>query len=250
MKSKQASKLKLLYIAFMTAVFTLWSCTKIIVGSYFVKNYRPYIDRIMNKWAARLLSLVKVTTIVKGKNNIPQNCERPLIVMCTHSSLYDMPVAIQALDLSFRFVAKKELYSIPIFGTALKKAEFVSIDRHNHEQAIKDLKEAKEKMMEGITLWMAPEGTRSKDGKLAKFKRGGFHVAIDTQALILPVVIKDIHKVQAGDETKVFTNQTVEVEICESVDASAFSVDDRVELIKIVRSKMLAALGQEKFHDK
>jgi len=244
MKSNHASKLKLSYIAFMTGVFTLWSCTKIIVGSYFVADYRPYIDRIMKNWAVRLLSLVKVNTLVKGKENIPQNNHRPLIVMCTHSSLYDMPVAIQALNISFRFVAKKELYSIPIFGTAIRKAEFVSIDRHNHEQAIKDLKEAKEKMIDGITLWMAPEGTRSKDGKLAKFKRGAFHVAIDTQALILPVVIKNIHEVQAGDEIKVHTGRTVDVEICEPVDAANFTLDDRVELINLVRSKMLVALGQ------
>jgi len=245
MKSKQAGILKVFYIVFMTGVFTLWSCTKIIIGSYFVKDYRPYIDGIMKKWAVRLLSLVKVVTLVKGKENIPQNSNRPLIVMCTHSSLYDMPVAIQALNISFRFVAKKELYSIPIFGTALRKAEFVSIDRHNHDQAIKDLKEAKEKMIDGITLWMAPEGTRSKDGKLARFKRGAFHVAIDTQALILPVVIKNIHEVQAGDELKVHTERTVDVEICEAVDAANFTVDDRVELINIVRSKMLTALGQE-----
>ena len=233
MKSKQAGRFRLFYIAFMTGIFTLWSCTKIIMGSFFVKDYRPYIDRIMHKWAVRLLLLVKVTTIVKGKEYIPKNSDRPLIVMCNHSSLYDMPVAIQALDISFRFVAKKELYSIPIFGMAIRKAEFVSIDRRNHEQALKDLKDAKDKMIDGITLWMAPEGTRSKDGKLAKFKRGAFYVAIDTEALILPVVIKNINKVQAGDELKLHTGLTVDVEICEPVDAANYTVDERVELINL-----------------
>ena len=74
-------------------------------------------------------------------------------------------------------------------------------------QSLKDLDDAKSKMLDGITLWMAPEGTRSKDGKLAKFKRGAFHIAIDTKALILPIAVKDIHKVQAGDDLSLYLNQ-------------------------------------------
>ena len=244
MNSNQVGKLTLLYVGFMTGIYTLWSCLKIIFGSYLVKNYRPYIDQIMKTWAERLVNLAKINISVVGEQHIKTKPDRPVIVMCTHSSLFDMPVIIKALDISFRFVAKKELYSIPIFGTALKKAEFISIDRKNHEQAIKDLKKAKQKMLDGITLWMAPEGTRSIDGKLAKFKRGGFHVAIDTQAIILPVVIKNIHKVQPGNKIQLFTNQTVEVEICEQVDASDYTTEDRVALIEQVRNKMLSALGQ------
>ncbi len=245
MSVKRASKLRFYWIAFMTGVFTLWSCTKIIVGSFVVKNYRPYIDRIMILWAKRLLGLVGVKTQVTGRENIPDpNIKRRLIVMCNHSSLYDIPVAIDALQISFRFVAKKELFKIPIFGTAIHRAEFISIDRQNHEQALKDLQKAKDKMLDGICLWMAPEGTRSKDGKLAKFKRGGFHVAIDTQALILPIVVKDIHKVQAGDDLSLTLNQKVHVEICEAVDAAQYTTEQRKELIEAVREKMLKALGQ------
>jgi 1-acyl-sn-glycerol-3-phosphate acyltransferase len=245
MSSKPAGKLRFYWIAFMTGVYTLWSCTKIIVGSVVIKNYRPYIDRIMSKWAKRLLNLVRVTTRVIGEENIPKNSERPIIVMCNHSSLYDIPLAINALNTSFRFVAKKELFRIPIFGTAIQRAEFISIDRQIPEQAVKDLERAKEKMQDGITLWMAPEGTRSKDGKLAKFKRGAFVVALDTNAVILPIAIKDIHKVQAGDEMRLHLNQEIEVEICEPIDAAEYGNERRRELIAKVRGEMLIALEQE-----
>jgi len=245
MSSKPAGLLRFYWIAFMTGVYTLWSCTKIIVGSYVVKNYRPYIDRIMSKWAKRLLRLIGVTTKVIGKNNIPIKGERPVIVMCNHSSLYDIPVAIMALNTSFRFVAKSELFKLPIFGAAIRKAEFVSIDRKNREQSLKDLEDAKSKMHDGITLWMAPEGTRSKDGKLAKFKRGAFHIAVDTKALILPIAVKGIHKVQAGDDLKLYLNQEIEVEICEPVDTADFDEAHRRELVEKVRNRMLKALGQE-----
>ncbi len=243
MSRKQASKLRFFWVAFMTGIYTLWSCIKIIVGSYVVKNYRPYIDRIMSKWARRLLRLIGVTTKVIGVEHIPAKGERPVIVMCNHSSLYDIPIAINALNISFRFVAKRELFKLPIFGSAIRKAEFVSIDRHNREQALKDLADAKSKMLDGITLWMAPEGTRSKDGKLAKFKRGAFHIAIDTKALILPIAVKDIHKVQAGDDLRLYLNQEIEVEICEAVDAADFDESHRRELVEKVRNRMLKALG-------
>ncbi len=244
MSRKKAGKIKLYWVAFMVGVYTLWSCTKIIIGSYVVKNYRPYIGLIMTKWAERLLALINVTTKVTGQVHMPKGNERPVIVMCNHSSLFDMPVAIAALNTSFRFVAKKELYKIPVFGTAIHKAEFISIDRKNREQSMKDLEKAKAKMLDGIRLWMAPEGTRSKDGKLAKFKRGAFHIAIDTNALIVPAVIKNIHKVQPGNEFSLYTHQEIEVEICEVIDAADFSVDQRHELINTVRSSMMNALGQ------
>jgi len=246
MSNKQAGKLRFYWIAFMTGVYTLWSCARIIIGSYMVKNYGPYIDKIMMVWAKNLLDLIGLTTIVMGKENIPDASEkRRLIFMCNHSSLYDIPVSIDALQTSIRFVAKRELFNIPIFGSAIEHAGFISIDRKNHDQALKDLQRAKDKMLDGIRLWMAPEGTRSKDGRLAKFKRGGFHVAIDTQALILPIVVKDIHKVQAGDNLTLTLNQIVHVEICEPVDAAKYTTESRKELIQAVRSKMLAALEQE-----
>ena len=245
MSNKQAGKLRFYWVAFMTGVYTLWSCIKIIVGSYLVKDYRPYIDRIMSKWARRLLGLIGVTTKVIGLEHIPKKGERPVIVMCNHSSLYDIPIAINALGTSIRFVSKRELFKLPIFGSAIRKAEFVSIDRKNREQALKDLEDAKSKMLDGITLWMAPEGTRSKDGKLAKFKRGAFHVAIDTKALILPVAVKEIHKVQAGDDLRLTLNQEIEVEICEPVDVADFDESHRRELVEEVRNRMLKALGQE-----
>jgi 1-acyl-sn-glycerol-3-phosphate acyltransferase len=245
MSSQSAGKLRFYWIAFMTGVFTLWSCTKIIVGSPFASEHRDFIDRIMSKWAMRLLSLVKVKTRVTGKRNIPTTYERPVIFMCNHSSLYDIPVCIDALNTSCRFVAKKELFKIPIFGRAIRRSEFISIDRQKPEQAVKDLEYAKTKMKDGITLWMAPEGTRSIDGVLAKFKRGAFVLALDTNAIIVPIVVKDIHKVQAGDDLTLHLGQEIEVEICEPVEASQYGKERRRELITTVRGKMLKALGQE-----
>ena len=241
---KKASPFRFYWIATLTGLITLASCLRIILASWLGRLSIADVDRRMKWWASQLLGLVRVKTQVIGTENMPAPGRR-VIVMCNHSSLYDIPVAIAALDTSFRFVAKKELFNIPIFGSALKRGGFLSIDRHNREQAVKDLQRAKEQMLKGITLWMSPEGTRSVDGKLAEFKRGGFHIAIETKALIVPVVIKNIHKLQAGDNLDLYLNQNIEVEICKPVDAGDFSLDNRRALINQVRGIMLQALGQK-----
>ena len=241
---RQASRLRIIWVAFLTGLYTFTSSMKITFISLLVKNNRPHIDKIMLQWAKNVLGSIKLSLNVSGKENLIVDKDTRVIVMCNHSSLYDIPVAIQALNISFRFVAKKEMFKIPVLGTAIKHAEFISIDRKNHEQAIKDLDRAKEKMLDGITLWMAPEGTRSRDGKLAKFKKGGFHIALDTAATIIPIVIKDIHKVQAGDEMKIFLNQTIDVEICKPIDSQNYTHDNRLKLIDDVRNSMLLALNQ------
>ena len=245
MQGQQAGKIRVGYIVFMTTLYTIWACIKTISGSYTSKEYRPFVDKVLMKWSLRLMSLINVTTRVIGQENLPKNSKQPVIVMCNHSSLYDVPAAIIALDTTFRFIAKKELFSIPIFGSAMRKAEIVSIDRHNHYQARDDLKRAKEKMLEGVVLWIAPEGTTSSDGRLAPFKKGGFHIAIETSALIVPIVLKDIHKIQSNYKLDIFMNQELEVHICDAIDASDYTVENREELMSKVRKQMLTIMGQE-----
>ena len=244
MAGQRVSRLKFYWIAFMTGVYTIRYSVGVIFGSIFINPKRPYVDRMMLNWGYKLLGLIKVRVNVSGMERMPVRGERPIIVMCNHSSLYDIPISAVALHTSLRMLAKKELFRIPIFAAALRRGEFVSIDRHNREQSLKDLKRAKDKMLDGIILWVAPEGTRSEDGKLAKFKRGAFHMALDTGALIVPMAIKDIHRVQAGKDLTLHIDQDIEVEVCEPVDATQYSLENRRALVDEVRSRMLEALGQ------
>jgi len=244
MTAKKASKLRFYWIAFMTGVYTFWYCMKVVLGTYLASDHRAFVTKCMMDWSRKLLGLIQVSVKVVGESHFPHQSDKPLIVMCNHSSLYDIPISAVALNTNLRMLAKKELFRIPVFGAALRHGDFLSIDRHNRDQSIKDLQVAKEKMLSGIILWVAPEGTRSKDGQLAEFKRGGFHLALDTQALIVPIVVKDIHKVQAGKDLTLYLNQTIEVEICPPVDASTYTVESRRELVNAVRQPMLDALGQ------
>ncbi|MGX5174526.1 lysophospholipid acyltransferase family protein [Aliikangiella sp. IMCC44653] len=245
-KIKKAGKIQFLIIAFMTGVYTFWYSSKVVMQSIFCKDYRAKVDESMQGWAKKLVGLIKVKLKVVGEAHLNLETDRPLVVMCNHSSLYDIPISILVVKKSLRMLAKKELFKIPVFAAALRRGEFVSIDRHNRERSFKDLVNAKQKMLDGVVLWVAPEGTRSQDGQLAPFKRGAFHIAIETKALIIPMVIKDIHKVQAGTDLSLYLNQDVNVEVCQPVDAADYDIDSRKALIEKVRLEMLTALGQNR----
>jgi 1-acyl-sn-glycerol-3-phosphate acyltransferase len=99
---------------------------------------------------------------------------------------------------NLRMIAKKELFRIPLWGRGLKTAEFISIDRSDHEKSMESMEAAKEKMKSGIMIYVAPEGTRSRDGKLGEFKKGGFLLAIQTESIIIPIGLRGTEKANAS----------------------------------------------------
>src|SRR6185436_1059225 len=104
-------------------------------------------------WSERLLGYIRLRCRVVNPNGTEIPRGRPVILMSNHSSLYDIPLVFQALPGSIRMLTKKELFRVPIWGRGLKAGEFVSIDRHDHAQAMRDLAAAREKMTSGIVLW-------------------------------------------------------------------------------------------------
>ena len=129
-------------------------------------------------------------------------------------------ISFVALPGSIRMLAKSELYRIPVLGLTMRLAEFPSINRHKRNQALADLARARQMMESGIVLWAAPEGTRSRTGELLPFKKGCFHLALDTEAVIVPVAIRGIHKVLPARSWRFNLGQQVSVHIGEPIDAA------------------------------
>jgi len=112
---------------------------------------------------------------------------RPAVYASNHQSLFDIPVLVLAMPSDFRMVAKKSLLYVPIFGQALWLAGFLFIDRSNRERAIGTLATAAERLKRGTSIVVFAEGTRSHDGTLLPFKRGGFVLAIQAGVPVVPV---------------------------------------------------------------
>jgi 1-acyl-sn-glycerol-3-phosphate acyltransferase len=124
---------------------------------------------------------------MKGMENIERH--QSYMYMANHQSLFDILVVIKVLEGKVRFIAKKELFKIPVFGWALSAVGMIKIDRSNREKAIVSMNRALNTIRGGVSVIIFPEGTRSKDGLIHEFKKGGFVIAIKGGIPVVPVTI-------------------------------------------------------------
>jgi 1-acyl-sn-glycerol-3-phosphate acyltransferase len=142
---------------------------------------------------ARLWSrLVLLTSRVRWVSSADPALDpsRPCVYAANHQSQFDIPALVLAMPADFRMVAKRSLAHVPIFGWALRLAGFVFIDRSNRESAIQTLDQAAERLRRGTSIVVFAEGTRSRDGTLLPFKRGGFVMALKAGVPVVPVTIR------------------------------------------------------------
>ena len=188
--------------------------------------------KIANLWAKMLLRLTSIRVNVIGRENVLMN--RPQIFMANHQSDFDILIVLAHIPGQFRWIVKKELFKIPIFGKAMKSAGYIEIDRQNHEKAMKSLEEAAQKIREGKSVMTFPEGTRSKDGTIKPFKQGMFHLAIQAGVPIVPISIIGAHEILPKRSLKIKPGRITMV-IGRPVDVSGYTIETRSELIERVR---------------
>jgi 1-acyl-sn-glycerol-3-phosphate acyltransferase len=111
------------------------------------------------------------------------------IYMCNHVSNLDPPIVVPSIPKRTSVLVKREVFRIPVLSKAMHLARFVPVDRKNRDAAIASIQQATEVMSSGINMMVFPEGTRSPDGKLLPFKKGPFHLAIDSGYPIIPMTI-------------------------------------------------------------
>jgi 1-acyl-sn-glycerol-3-phosphate acyltransferase len=117
-------------------------------------------DARLRAWATSLLDHAEVTRTVLNVEHVP--ADETFILMSNHKSLYDVPLLIESFPRTLRMVTKTELFRVPIWGPAMREAGFIEIDRKNSARAKEGLEVAKARLAEGINVWIAPEGTRSR----------------------------------------------------------------------------------------
>jgi len=146
-------------------------------------------DRAGQNWATALLRIGNIKVEVSGLENVPK--ENGVILIANHISNLDSLVEFVAIkDLSIRYMAKKELYRIPIFRTVIKSMNMVRVDRQAGAAGVAELKKRLANLFEnGLSLAVYPEGTRSRTGEVAPFKRGPFITAHSGDATVLPITI-------------------------------------------------------------
>jgi 1-acyl-sn-glycerol-3-phosphate acyltransferase len=136
-------------------------------------------------WARGILSSAGVQ--VRVRSHATLDPKRPYVVMPNHLSTVDIWAIFVAVPVPLRFIAKKQLGRIPLFGWAMRAGRFIFIDRQNASAARRTIDAAAERVRNGCSVVIFPEGTRSLDGHLGAFKKGGFHLAINAGAAVVPI---------------------------------------------------------------
>jgi 1-acyl-sn-glycerol-3-phosphate acyltransferase len=189
-------------------------------------------DHISRFWAKLNLNLSGVSMSVNGDEFIDEN--QPYIVMANHESYYDVLALIGYLPLPLKWVMKMELRKIPIFGFACETVGHIYVDRGNSEKARKSLKAAGKKIRAGSSVVIFPEGTRSLDGKLLRFKKGGFVMALEAGVPILPVTVVGGRKILPNKSLRILPGD-MKLIIHKPIPVDEYIYETREKLVERVR---------------
>ncbi len=163
------------------------------------------------------------------------------VVMCNHQSYYDVWALIGFLPLQLRWVIKKELRKIPIFGLGCERMGQIFIDRSNPEKAYKSLESAGQKIRNGASVVFFPEGTRSPDGRLLPFKKGGFKIALAAGVPILPATVVGSKDVLPKKSLRLMPG-TIRLIIHEPIPLTGWSEANMEGLMDTVKKTIQAGL--------
>lgn len=187
-----------------------------------------------------MLRIAGVRVRAEGVENIP---EAACIFVANHTSAVDPPAAVVAIPRRVAFVAKKEVFRVPIVATVLRLVGIVSVDRAVREAAAASMDQAVERLKEGLSFVIFAEGTRSADGRLRPFKKGTFVVAIQAGAPVVPVSIVGAHKRMRKGEWAVHPGEVI-LKFGPPIDPTAYKVERRAELMLRVHAAVAAGLPE------
>jgi 1-acyl-sn-glycerol-3-phosphate acyltransferase len=171
---------------------TIVLSTVAIVVSLFDKSGAG-AHRVGRFWAGLHLKIRGVKVVINGLEHL---ASPPYVFMCNHQSALDIYTLLACLPLSFKWIAKRQLFKIPFIGWAMTRTGYISIDREKPREALKAMEEAANKIRAGMNIIIFPEGTRSFDGNLLPFKKGGFTLALRAMVPIVPIGVYGTSQLQ------------------------------------------------------
>lgn len=189
---------------------------------------RDIVDERTRWFGREVVRVLGVDLIASGADKVPT--DRAYVYMSNHQSHLDIPMLYATLPSpTIRMLGKTELFKIPLWGRGLRAAEFVEVDRSNHARAMKSIDYAARLIRDGVSIYLAPEGTRSKTGKIGALKKGGFHLAKDTATPIVPVAIRGTIDILPPGTKSMTTGQRVEVTIGAPIAVEAREIESLMD---------------------
>ncbi len=215
------------FIALVTSLGSLWGIVlRLVDGSG---------DRVLDlarAWSGWVTSFAGVKIVVDMRASLVPG--RPYVFMANHASSLDIWAAFVAIPRRVRMIAKKQLARIPLFGWAMWAGRFIFIDRQNGVAARRSIDEAGQRIQNGESVLIFPEGTRTRDGTLGPFKKGGFHLAVKAGVPIVPVALRGTRALMPRGSL-LLRSGTITVVIGEPIFTQGLSDEERATLNDRVR---------------
>lgn len=171
--------------------------------------------------------------------------KQPCVYAANHQSLFDIFVVLGKLPVQFRWLAKEELFRLFVMGRAMKATGYIPINRSDHRKAFESINQAADKVRGGVSIVIFPEGTRSENGVLKDFKKGGFILAIKSQQPIVPISISGSHRVVPRKDKWVIHPGVVRMTIGDPIPTAGATTKERDLLIEEVREAIRRYLTTE-----
>ena len=225
------------FIALHTTIFCLFA----LLISLFDRKGGGIHHYCAAPWARTILWVCGIKVLPKGLENV--DAQMPCIYMTNHQSYFDIFALLACLPVDFKFILKQELMRIPLFGLAMRRAGYIGIERKDPRKAVQGINRAAEKMKAGASLVIFPEGTRSMDGRLQRFKRGGFNLALKSGCDIVPVTISNSYRIVPKGSLKI-NKGSFDIHIGKPISVKVYNRRNITQLMERMRDTMLSQMQE------
>ena len=229
-------------VTFITFAYVLVFGPPVLIYALLSGNGDP-VYRTGVLGARLALWLAGVELEVQGRDRIPRG--RPVVFMANHQSNCDPPALLAVLP-NVLVLVKKEFFRVPIIGSGMTSVGFIRVDRKNREKALDAVERGVLALKAGKSFLVYPEGTRSPDGRLQKFKKGVFFMALKAGAAIIPISVSGSNKIMPKRKF-VMRPGRVRITLHDSIATEGLTPEDRDIIIDRVRQAILTGLTKDEW---
>ncbi|WP_339136217.1 MAG: lysophospholipid acyltransferase family protein [Candidatus Electrothrix sp. GW3-4] len=216
-------------------------CLGAIADVHWFRKSKEKAQIFPRTWGKVLCHIANITVRVQGKEHLDP--AKPYIFIGNHASMADIMSFSGYIEHDYRWIAKKELFAIPIFGPGMRAVDFISIDRSRGREAVKSLNDAAKRIASGASVILFPEGTRSADGRLQPFKTGAIMLALKAGVDVVPVGFNGTH--QAIPKGKLLSRGgDVVLRIGTPIPTKEFKAKDKQMLAELLHQKVAELLDE------
>ena len=220
----------------VTIFWTILFGIAVILFSPFDYKKGKILGFIVKYWAKTIFKTMNINVRVIGLDKLDRNAD--YIFAPNHASSLDIPLILGFLPFWIVPISKIELKWIPFLGWAMQAAGHVFVDRRDHEKAMLSIAKIKNSLLKNPrSILIFPEGSRTNDGKVNKFKTGGLSIGISTEIPIVPIAIDGTFE-SLGKNSKKFVNKLLTINVGSPIDTRKYSLDDRKDLANFINAEV------------